>query len=102
MILSQKIIYNTSHKQITNQNEYTMKKLLFLLLTFLFASCAKHEVFSDRSEVADVPSRSDLIFEATGCIPTDAESVNKFELLTDNQGIKYLFGSRNKDKKECF
>lgn len=79
-----------------------MKKLLFLLLTILFASCAKHEVFSDRSEVADVPSLKDLIFKSTGCIPTDAESVKRFELLTDNQGVKYLFGSRYKDENECF
>lgn len=76
-----------------------MKKLLFLLFIILSTSCAKHE---DSSVIYVANTIKDKIFETTGCMPTDIETINKFNLFTDNQNVKYLFGSRNKDEKECF
>ena len=35
-------------------------------------------------------------------MPTDAENVIKVNLYTDNQGVKYLYGSKNKEDCECF
>ncbi|MEI3467715.1 MAG: Ig-like domain-containing protein [Bacteroides intestinalis] len=77
-----------------------MRKLLFLLFIPLLISCGKDQ---DRDLVSFVTNDSaDKIFKATGCMPTDAENVIKVNLYTDNQGVKYLYGSKNKEDCECF
>lgn len=77
-----------------------MRKLLFLLFIPLFISCGKDEAFENTA--TNTENILDEIKRTTGCIPTDAESIVKYKSFTDNQNIKYLFGSKNKDAQECF
>ena len=70
-----------------------MKKLLFLLFIPLLISCGKDQD-NDR-EYSIINDSADKIFKATGCTPTDAENVIKFNLYTDEQGVRFLYGSKN-------
>lgn len=80
-----------------------MKKLLFLLFIPLLISCGKNEESEITSSVIDTNApNADKIFKETGCKPTDAENIIRCMLFTDKQDVKYLYGSKNRDGKECF
>ncbi len=79
---------------------------LFFLAFLLYGCMIGSDSKDEKPVVKPIPEYTESledIFKRTGCKPLDYQNIEKMKLLVDQQnGYRYLYGSKNKEEKEVF
>lgn len=81
-----------------------MKKILCAISVMVLLLCACSEDEKDKVPGDKVTEELSVeeVYEKTGCKPTNVKDIKTYKLYTDENGTKYLYGSKYKDGEESF